>query len=151
FASEGWLPGYSFPRLPLSAYIPARRGKGTDEYLSRPRFIAISQFVPQALVYHEGSVYRVNRVMIPVSPDIDATTSDPVITATAVQCSPCGYLHPAPNGAGPDRCEQCDADLSVSGRRYGSLLRMTSVSPRRQDKINSNAEERQRRGYEIRT
>ena len=80
FASEGWLPGYSFPRLPLSAYIPARRGKGSDEYLSRPRFIAISEFGPQALVYHEGSVYRVNRVMIPVSADIDPTTSDPVVT-----------------------------------------------------------------------
>ena len=25
-ASEGFLPGYSFPRLPLAAYIPARRG-----------------------------------------------------------------------------------------------------------------------------
>ena len=25
FASEGFLPGYNFPRLPLSAYIPARR------------------------------------------------------------------------------------------------------------------------------
>src|SRR5262249_1934947 len=24
FASEGFLPGYSFPRLPLSAFIPAR-------------------------------------------------------------------------------------------------------------------------------
>ena len=26
FASEGFLPGYSFPRLPLAAYIPAVRG-----------------------------------------------------------------------------------------------------------------------------
>ena len=26
FASEGFLPGYSFPRLPLSAFIPGRRG-----------------------------------------------------------------------------------------------------------------------------
>ena len=27
FASEGFLPGYSFPRLPLSAFIPGRRGQ----------------------------------------------------------------------------------------------------------------------------
>ena len=27
FASEGFLPGYNFPRLPLSAYIPARRAR----------------------------------------------------------------------------------------------------------------------------
>jgi hypothetical protein len=25
FAAEGFLPGYSFPRLPLSAYVPGRR------------------------------------------------------------------------------------------------------------------------------
>ena len=25
FAAEGFLPGYNFPRLPLSAYVPARR------------------------------------------------------------------------------------------------------------------------------
>src|SRR5699024_4665331 len=28
FASEGFLPGYSFPRLPLSAFIPGRRRAG---------------------------------------------------------------------------------------------------------------------------
>jgi hypothetical protein len=47
FASEGFLPGYNFPRLPLSAFIPARRGRrGKDEYLSRPRFLAIAEYGP---------------------------------------------------------------------------------------------------------
>jgi very-short-patch-repair endonuclease len=151
FASEGFLAGYNFPRLPLSAWIPARRGASTDEYLSRPRFVAISEFGPQALIYHEGSVYRVNRVMIPVSSDTNPGTDDPVVTSSAVQCPACGYLHPAPSGAGPDRCERCHADVSSSRWRYRQLFRMTSVSTRRQDRINSNAEERQRRGYEIRT
>ena len=27
FASEGFLPGYSFPRLPLSAFIPGRNAR----------------------------------------------------------------------------------------------------------------------------
>ena len=50
FASEGFLPGYNFPRLPLSAFIPARRGRlGRDEFLSRPRFLAIAEFGPRAL------------------------------------------------------------------------------------------------------
>jgi hypothetical protein len=31
FASEGFLPGYSFPRLPLSAFIPARRTRRTGQ------------------------------------------------------------------------------------------------------------------------
>src|SRR5690606_5967889 len=44
-ASEGFLPGYSFPRLPLRAYIAARKGKSTEvEFIHRPRFIAIREF-----------------------------------------------------------------------------------------------------------
>src|SRR6185436_5460263 len=67
FASEGFLPGYSFPRLPLSAYIPGRRGmKGRNEYISRPRFLAISEFGPRAILYHEGSRYRIIRVVLPL-------------------------------------------------------------------------------------
>ena len=100
FASEGFLPGYNFPRLPLSAWIPARRGKATDEYLSRPRFVAISEFGPQALIYHEGSVYRVNRVMIPVSVDTDPDTDDPVVTTSAVQCPRVRLPPPRPGRGG---------------------------------------------------
>ncbi len=54
FASEGFLPGYSFPRLPLSAYIPGRRVRSQEgEFLSRPRFLAVSEFGPRAIIYHE--------------------------------------------------------------------------------------------------
>jgi superfamily II DNA helicase RecQ len=42
FASEGFLPGYSFPRLPLAAYIPAVRGaagsRDGGDYIQRPAF-----------------------------------------------------------------------------------------------------------------
>jgi hypothetical protein len=43
-ASQGFLPGYNFPRLPLMAWIPARGGataNGKDDegsMVSRPRF-----------------------------------------------------------------------------------------------------------------
>ncbi|MGO9584415.1 MAG: helicase-related protein, partial [Acidimicrobiales bacterium] len=151
FASEGFLPGYNFPRLPLSAWIPARRGQANQEYLSRPRFIAVEEFGPQALVYHEGSVYRVNHVMIPVGLNPEAPHDDSLITSAAVQCATCSYLHAAPGGAAVDRCERCGAVLADSKWRFNSLFRMTSVSTTRQDRINSNMEERQRRGYEIRT
>ena len=44
FASEGFLPGYNFARLPLSAYIAGRKTvRNRDEYISRPRFLAISR------------------------------------------------------------------------------------------------------------
>ena len=63
FATEGFLPGYNFPRLPISAYVPGRRRiKGRDEFISRPRFLAISEFGPRTLIYHEGARYRVYKV-----------------------------------------------------------------------------------------
>ena len=59
FASKV-LPGYSFPRLPLSAFIPADRKtkNGQGDYVQRPRFVAISEFGPGAFNYHEGPATR---------------------------------------------------------------------------------------------
>ena len=87
FAAEGFLPGYNFPRLPLSAYVPARRQrKGRDEFVSRPRFLAISEFGPRALIYHEGARYRVYKVNLDFgSDDIEATHD--LVTATMKRCS----------------------------------------------------------------
>src|SRR5262249_58597203 len=63
-ATEGFLPGYNFPRLPLMAYIPATSdGRGRQTYLQRPRFLALSEFGPRSLVYHEGRAYRVVRAL----------------------------------------------------------------------------------------
>ena len=141
FASEGFLPGYNFPRLPLSAFIPARRTRQREEYLSRPRFLAISEFGPRAVVYHEGSRYLINRVILPVR-------DDELLTTQAKQCGECGYLHPFPDGPGPDLCERCGAQLPSPLR---PLLRLQNVATKRRDKINCDEEERLRLGYEIHT
>ena len=63
-ASEGFLPGYSFPRLPLSAFIPGTRGEDSA-WLQRARFLAITEFGPGALIYHEGATYQVSRIALP--------------------------------------------------------------------------------------
>lgn len=142
FASEGFLPGHNFPRLPLSAYIPGRRTKQRDEYLSRPRFLAISEFGPRAIVYHEGSRYLINRVILPVGED------EHIPTRRAKQCQNCGYLHPINDGEGLDLCEHCGTPLE---KTLHHLFRLQNVATRRRDKINSDEEERMRLGYEIRT
>lgn len=144
FASEGFLPGYNFPRLPLSAYIPGRRVH-RHEFVSRPRFLAISEFGPRAIIYHEGSRYRINRVIL--TPERD-TEGDEIVTSAVKQCTHCGYLHPSHTGQGPDLCERCNLPLELI---LAPLFRLQNVSTKRADKINSDEEERLRMGYEIKT
>ena len=80
FASEGFLPGYNFPRLPVSAYLPGERVSASNKRemaaISRPRFLAVSEFGPRSLIYHEGSRYRVDGVLLPsMEQDGTRTTS----------------------------------------------------------------------------
>ncbi len=142
FASEGFLPGYNFPRLPISAYIPGRRQKQRDEFLSRPRFLAIAEFGPRSIVYHEGSRYVVNKVIMPVG----EREAGGAPTNRAKLCQACGYLHPFSQGEGPDICERCGVMLDST---MNTLFKMQNVSARRRDKISSDEEERVRQGFEI--
>jgi superfamily II DNA/RNA helicase len=146
FASEGFLPGYSFPRLPLSAWIPGRGGPAKrDDYLSRPRFLAISEFGPRSIVYHEGSRYIINRVLLPA----DRTDDNRLVLHSAKRCPACGYLHQVEGaGVGTDICSRCGLALDAA---LGSLFRLSNVATKRRDRINSDEEERQRLGFEVRS
>jgi superfamily II DNA/RNA helicase len=142
FASEGFLPGYSFPRLPLAAYIPGLAGRREGDYIQRPRFIGIGEFGPGAVIYHEGARYQVFSVALPPA----EPGQQGMVTATARRCGECGYLHP--EAVGIDVCEHCGEPLRDTTR---ALLRLTSVRTIRRDRISSDEEERRRAGFELQT
>lgn len=70
FASEGFLPGYNFTKLPqrvLLQYI----GSDKTECLSRPKSLALTEFGPQNIIYNDGGKFRISRMMLTgeVTPD----------------------------------------------------------------------------------
>jgi superfamily II DNA/RNA helicase len=144
FASEGFLPGYSFPRLPLAAYIPGLNGRREGDYIQRPRFVGIAEFGPGAVIYHEGARYQVVSVTLPPSqPGKDGT-----VTTTARRCAACGYLHA--EVVGIDTCEN-EGCGQLLGKTTRDLLRLTTVRTQRRDRISSDEEERRRAGFELQT
>ncbi|KPC81522.1 DEAD/DEAH box helicase [Streptomyces sp. NRRL S-4] len=146
FASEGFLPGYSFPRLPLAAYIPGQRGESrygqkNGAYIQRPRFIAISEFGPGALIYHEGQRYAVDRVQVPTG-----AVPGQVATSDVRICGSCGTWYDRSEGA--DQCDDCHVPLTVTLSRT-MVLTTVQASPVR--RISSDEEERLKSGFELLT
>ncbi|MGC9029812.1 MAG: DEAD/DEAH box helicase [Desulfomonilaceae bacterium] len=137
-AAEGFLPGYNFPRLPVRAYFPEDGGRGA--FLSRGRFLGITEYGPGNIIYQEGRKYRVVRMQTPASAD-----ELPFIRAKLCNC--CGYFH---TDLGVDVCEHCksplqgdDCDLALR------LLEMSTVFTQRIERISCEEEERIRQGYHV--
>lgn len=146
-ATEGFLPGYNFPRLPLMAFVPAVDGSKRAGVLARPRFLALSEFGPRSLVYHEGRAYRVVAARLGVGTTGDGGASPRLVTRSARVCKACGAAE-----FGDDRsfCHACGSAL-VEPQVIGDLYRIENVDTAPALRITANDEERQRQAFELQT
>ena len=147
-ATEGFLPGYNFPRLPLMAYVPATNdGRGRQTYLQRPRFLALSEFGPRSLVYHEGRAYRVVRAMLSLGQNPGAGRDARLPTLSVRICESCGA------GDFTDQASLCRACGAVLGGAeiVQNVYRIENVATQPAERITANDEERQRQGFDLQT
>jgi hypothetical protein len=154
-ASQGFMPGYNFPRLPLMAYIPGTREQvGGGTYITRPRFVGISEFGPHSLIYHEGNTYKVKGALLGLQDNTSTAGTATLATQDALVCGACGHAHVG-EAAELELCCHCGTALKLhpEGKavRIPRLHQIEQVTTRRADRITSDDEERQRLGYELLT
>ncbi|HEX7260605.1 MAG TPA: hypothetical protein VF258_02225, partial [Luteolibacter sp.] len=155
-ASQGFLPGYNFPRLPLMAWIPAtgraKQGKNdSGGMVSRPRFLALSEFGPRSLIYHEGRMFRVTRAKLNVTAADHISSDSRLSTINALVCTHCGYGHlgkPEEPEPKDHVCDQCGEAFEPESR-VNELYRIETVETKAVERISVNDEDRQRQGFDI--
>lgn len=140
-ASEGFLPGYNFTKLPIRVAI---NGYETTEYLSRPRSIALSEYGPRNIIYHNGQSYEIKR--------INANDIEKNITQTKAKVSKSSGYFLFGDEYNRETCPITGENLAGDNGLYvNNLLEMTESSAEIRQRISSEEEERMRLGYDLST
>jgi superfamily II DNA/RNA helicase/very-short-patch-repair endonuclease len=137
-ASEAFLPGFNFPRLPIRTYIEGDNG---GQYISRSRFQALREYGPGSVVYYDGVRYRIKQ-LVPTGSD------QPFHKAKIVKQSGYIFLDDDYNSVlCPMTGTQLDGDSSRT--LIHVLLPMGETRTEEISRISCEDEERLSAGYEI--
>ncbi len=140
-ASEGFLPGYNFTRLPLRAFLENKEGSG--EFVSRNRFIALSEFGPQNIVYHDGTKYRIDRIILA---EAEAKLEKAKVSPYS------GYIMMKDQyNYNLDPIVDRELTQGMDKYTYPDLVEMPETKAYELQRITCQEEERTRKGYDIRT
>jgi hypothetical protein len=139
-ASEGFLPGYNFTRLPIRTFIPVG---DSGEYISRPRFMALREFGPSNIIYHKGCKYKIHQLE---AVDIENQLKKAKISKNS------GYIL-MDSEYNSNNCPFTGISLTEGSRIdvYVDLLPMAETRTLESDRISCEEEERISRGYDIKT
>ncbi|MGC4035227.1 MAG: DEAD/DEAH box helicase [Chitinophagaceae bacterium] len=140
-ASEGFLPGYNFTRLPIRSFLENNEGSG--EFVSRPRFIALSEFGPRNVVYHDGSKYRVDRIILT---EAEAKMEKAKISPYS------GYiLMKEQYNYNVDPIVDVELSQGMDKYIHPDLIEMAETKAYELQRITCQEEERTRKGYDTKT
>lgn len=140
-ASEGFLPGYNFTRLPVRAFL-GQRHIDRGEFISRPRFVALREFGPNNLIYHNGGKFRIYRMSV---------TQAETLRQTIRISKKTGYAFLNRDGKTPDAINNDpitnDELTGDKVENFNNLLELSESDARPQERISCEEEERMSTGF----
>lgn len=140
-ASEGFLPGYNFTRLPVRAFI-GYKYIDQGEYVSRPRAVAIKEFGPMNTIYHNGSKYRINRMTVLEAESLQRKAK--ISTETGYV-----FLDEDAETANVDPITRSQLKNGTNSEYRTTLIELSESEGVPQERISCIEEERNSSGYEI--
>ncbi len=140
-ASEAFLPGYNFTRLPVRVFVGYKH-QDQGEYISRSRFVALKEFGPQNLIYHNGSKYAITRMMLM---EAEARTRPIKISKQTGYA----FLDDASKTANNDPITHAELKGEKNVEVINRLLEISESEGSPRERISCEEEERTSQGFDI--
>lgn len=135
-ASEGFLPGYNFTRLPIRLFLG---GKDRNEVISRARFIGLREFGPNNFIYHNGGKFEVTRIT-PL--DVSFNLNEIKISKTT------GYAFLNEEGKGKNQDPITGTSFNANNMElHNNLLELDEAQSENTERISCMEEVRTSEGY----